>query len=127
MPKRVHPNAQREKAAKLLEEAKKEQAKRYTEIGRLFAETFLGEKPKNNHSFDQFKEKAANIISRSTKKVPSPAGLKDMASALVKEAEQEEAERKQEIGENILKMLKDLPPDKQDPRIKAMVQDIWHG
>lgn len=105
MSKKEHPTIRRKKAAQLLEEAKQEQEKRYMEIGKLFTDTYLGEKPKTNGNFDEFKQKAANILDRTTKKNPSPKDLETQAAEMVKQAEEEESQRKQAIGEQLLDLL----------------------
>jgi hypothetical protein len=141
MPKRVHPKINRQKAAELLEKAKQEEAKRYMEIGSLFAAAFLGEKPKTNGGFEEFRQKAAKILDRKTKKQPSPAEMRTTAGAMAKEAEQEEARRKQQIGDKLLQMLSEMQETKPGPgadaqalsqintanlkKIKTVAEQIW--
>jgi hypothetical protein len=140
MPKKVHPKIQRQKAAELLEKAKQEEARRYQEVGELFSKTYLANKPKPV-TLEEFKAKAAKILERGSKKAPAPNDMMAMADEMVQEAEKEEAERKQRIGDQVLQMLSKMkesePGAGADPQVLAqlktanlkeiqtMAEDIW--
>lgn len=140
MPKKVNPKIQRKKAAELLEQAKQKEASRYREVGELFSKTYLVDKPKPV-TFEDFKAKAAKILERTSKKNPSPTEMVAMAEVMVQEAEQDEAQRKQEIGDQVLKMLSKMKEAKPTPgadpqavanmakanlsQIEALAEQIW--
>lgn len=140
MAKKVSPKVRRQKAAKLLEQAKEEEASRYREIGELFKKTYLTDKPKPV-TLEDFKDKAAKILERTTKKKPSPNEMAAMAEEMVKQAEQDEAQRKQQIGDQVLKMLNKMQEQKPVPgadpqaianmdkanlnQIKTLAEQIW--
>lgn len=140
MPKKVNPKIQRKKAAELLEHAKQEEASRYREVGELFSKTYLVDKPKPV-TLEDFKAKASKILERTTKKNPSPKEMVATAQEMVQEAEQDEAQRKQEIGDQVLKMLSKMQETKPGPgadpqalaqintanlkQIKAVAEQIW--
>jgi hypothetical protein len=142
MSKKMNPAIRRKKAAELLEQAKKEKAKRFKELGELFSKTYLSNNSKSaNVSLEDFKAKAEKILHRNSKKTPSPGQLQAMADEMVKKAEQEEAQRKQRIGEHVLDMLNKMqelkPGTAVDPQklaqinaahlkqIKAVTEQIW--
>jgi hypothetical protein len=92
-------------------------------------------------TLEDFKNKAAKILERKTKKNPSPKEMVAIADEMVKEAEQDEARRKQQIGDQVLKMLSKMqesnPTADSDPQalaqintvsikqIKAVAEQIW--
>ncbi|MGD9369231.1 MAG: hypothetical protein PVH87_26220 [Desulfobacteraceae bacterium] len=140
MAKKLNPKIRRQKAAELLEQAKQEEANRYKEVGELFSKTYLVDKPKPV-TLEDFKAKAAKILERKTKKNPSPKEMVATAQEMVQEAEQDEAQRKQEIGDQVLKMLSKMKETKPTPgadpqavanmakanlsQIEALAEQIW--
>ncbi len=126
MPKKEHPKARRQKAAELLEKAKEEEAKRCTKIGEMFAARFLKGTPKNGGTLDEFIPKAAKIYNQ---KASSPKEMRVVAAKMIKEAELDEAGRKQMIGEQLLQALKNMPQGEQGlekmKQIKVMATKIW--
>ncbi len=126
MAKKEHPKIRRQKAAELLEKAKEEEAKRCTKIGEMFAARFLNGKPKNGGTFEDFILKVSKIYNQ---KASSPKEMRSAAANLVKEAEQEEASRKQMIGDQLLQALQKMPTDDKKlekiQEIQAMAMKIW--
>jgi predicted unusual protein kinase regulating ubiquinone biosynthesis (AarF/ABC1/UbiB family) len=128
MPKKIHPKIRRQKAAELIEKAKLEEQKRYAEIGQLYVSTFLNGKAKTNGNFEEFKQKAEKILNNSTKKQPSPQNLQATAKTMYQEAEEEEAERQRQIGQNLLQILDKRPPGPANSvvsEIEKMASQIW--